>query len=156
MSGLELPWSSCCPHILEHFWKICREEMAKICVSKQQMKFSTFGQEKEETLQKLSSRLTSTTPPTSVEQLHCPLLICYPQHPESHQSHLQNRSQWQGQDRFFAPDPPPKLTSSVNISSCIVFGKDDFGTDMLAIAVCNFWMTKGNNNHIDLHIADGR
>ena len=120
--------------------------MAKICVSKQQMKFSTFGQEKEETFQKLSPRLTSTTPSTSVQQLHCPLLICYPQHPESHQSHLQNRSQWQGQDRFFAPDPPPKFTSSVNISFCIVFRKDDFDSDTLAVAVCNFWMTKENNN----------
>ena len=138
------------------FKTMCHEEVLKIYVSKQQMKYSLFGQEKEETLQKLSSRLTSTTPPTSVEQLHCPLLICYPQHPESHQSHLQNRSQWQVQDRFFASDPPPKFISSVNISSCIVFGKVDFGTDMLAIAVCNFWMTKGNNNHIDLHIADGR
>ena len=100
----------------------------------------------EKMLQKLSSRLTSTTPPTSVEQLHCPLLICYPQHPESHQSHLQNRSQWQGQDRFFAPDPPPKFTSSVNISLCIVFRKDDFDSDTMAVAVCNFWMTKENNN----------
>ena len=137
------------------FKTVCHEEVVKIYVSKQQMKYSMFGQEKEETLQKLSSRLTSTTPPTSVEQLHCPLLICYPQHPESHQSHLQNRSQWQVQDRFFAPDPPLKFTSSVNISFCIVFGKDDFGTDMLAIAVCNFWMTKGNNNFINLRIADG-
>ena len=89
---------SCPDHLLSTYFgtvfkTVCHEEVVKIYVSKQQMKYSMFGQEEEETLQKLSSRLTSTTPPTSVEQLHCPLLICYPQHPESHQSHLQNRSQ---------------------------------------------------------------
>ena len=30
--------------------------------------------------------------------------------------------------------------------------KDDFGTDMLAIVVCNLWMSEGNNNHRHLPI----
>ena len=71
-----MDWS--CPdhpvYILERFKTMCHEEVLKIYVSKQQMKFSTFGQEKEETFQKLSPRLTSTTPSTSVQQLHCPLI----------------------------------------------------------------------------------
>ena len=85
--------------------------------------FNMFGKEKEETLQKVSWRLTSKPPSTSVQQLHWQVLICYPQQPESHQSHLQNRGQWYGQERFFAQDPTLKITNWVNISFCIVFRK---------------------------------
>ena len=70
MSGLFLPLSSCCPHILERFKTMCHKEVVEISVSKHQMKYSIFGQEMEEMLQKLTSMLTGTPQSTSVQQIH--------------------------------------------------------------------------------------
>ena len=49
----------------------------------QQIKCSIFGQENEEILQRLSSRLTSTPPSTSVQQPNWQAIICYTRQPES-------------------------------------------------------------------------
>ena len=151
MSGLEFSWTSCCPLIHEHFKTMCHEEVVKISVSKQQMKYSIFPQEMEEMLQKLSSRLTSTPPSTSVKQLHWQVLICYPQQIYNHiyKSGVSDRVRKGSLHQIHL------LKSLVSFLLHSFQKKDDFGTDTLAFVVCNLWMSKGNNNHRHLRIRDG-
>ena len=152
MSGLFLPWSSCCPHILEHFKTMCHEAVVKISVSKLQMKYSIFWQEMEEMLQKLSSRLTSTPPSTSVQRLHWQVLICYPQQ-------IYNHIYKTGVSDRVRKGSLHQIHFSKSLVSFILHSfqkKDDFATDMLASVVCNLWMSKGNNNHRHLRIRDGQ
>ena len=158
MSGVTWVDWSCPDHPVVHiFWnifkkKICCEEMAKICVSKQQMKYSMFGKEKEKTLQKLSSRLTSTPPSTSVQRLHWQVLICYPQQ-------IYNHIYKTGVSDRVRKGSLHQIHFSKSLVSFILHSfqkKDDFATDMLASVVCNLWMSKGNNNHRHLRIRDGQ
>ena len=152
MSGLFLPWSSCCPHILEHFKTMCHEAVVKISVSKLQMKYSIFWQEMEEMLQKLSSRLTSTPPSTSVQRLHWQVLICYPQQ-------IYNHIYKTGVSDRVRKGSLHQIHFSKSLVSFILHSfqkKDDFATDMLASVVCNLWMSKENNNHRHLRIRDGQ
>ena len=124
MSGLFLPWSSCCPHILGH----------------------------EKMLQKLSSRLTSTPPSTSVQQLYWQVLICYPQQIYNHiyKSGVSDRVRKGSLHQIHL------LKSLVSFLLLSFHKKDDFRRDMLAIVVCNLWMSKGNNNNRHLRIRDGQ
>ena len=147
MTGLELSWSSYCLRILEQTLKQCvTKKCWKSMFQSSKWNIQHLDKKRRKHCKSYHQDLHQRHHQHQFSNSIALWLICYPQQPESHQSHLQNRSQWQGQDRFFAPDPPPKFTSSVNISLCIVFRKDDFDSDTMAVAVCNFWMTKENNN----------
>ena len=157
MSGLELPWSSCCPLILERVETMCHEEAVKICVSKQQLKYSIFGQEKEQTLQRLSSRLTQ-----GLHQQHHPhqsssyndkfwFLILNSQ---SHINHIY-KTGVSDRVRKGSLHQIHLLKSLVSFLLHSFQKKDDFGSDMLAMEMCHLWMIKENNNHIHFLIADG-
>ena len=152
MSGLFLPWSSCCPRILEHFKTMYHEKLVKISDSKQQMKYSIFPQETEKMLQKLLSRLTSTPSSTSVQQLYWQVLICYPQQ-------IYNHIYKTGVCDRVRKGSLNQIHFSKSLVSFILHSfqkKDDFATDMLASVVCNLWMSKENNNHRHLRIRDGQ
>ena len=152
MSGLFLPWSSCCPRILEHFKTMYHEKLVKISDSKQQMKYSIFPQETEKMLQKLLSRLTSTPSSTSVQQLYWQVLICYPQQ-------IYNHIYKTGVSDRVRKGSLHQIHFSKSLVSFILHSfqkKDDFATDMLASVVCNLWMSKGHNNHRHLRIRDGQ
>ena len=147
MSGLFLPWSSCCPHILEHFKTMCHEKVVKISVLKQQMKYSIFRQEWRK--------------------------CCKSYHQGLHQHHHQQQFS-NYIDKFWFVILNKSTITSTNqesisslhqihlLKSLVSFlllsfqKKDDFDTDMLAIVVCNLWMSKGNNNHRHLSIRDGQ
>ena len=106
----------------------------------------------EKMLQKLSSRLTSTPPSTTVQQLHWQVLICYPQHIYNHiyKSGVSDRVRKGSLHQIYL------LKSLVSFLLLSFQKKDDFDTDMLAIVVCNLWMSKGNKNHWHLRIRDGQ
>ena len=106
----------------------------------------------EKMLQKLSSRLTSTPPSTSVQQLHWQVLICYPQQIYNHmyKTGVSDRVRKGSLHQIHL------LKSLVSFLLLSFQKKDDFDTDMLAIVVCNLWMSKGNNNHRHLSIRDGQ
>ena len=106
----------------------------------------------EKMLQKLSSRLTSTPPSTSVQQLHWQVLICYPQQ-------IYNHIYKSGVSDRVRKGPLHQIHLLKSLVSFLLLSfqkKDDFDTDMLAIVVCNLWMSKGNNNHRHLSIRDGQ
>ena len=106
----------------------------------------------EKMLQKLSSRLTSTPPSTTVQQLHWQVLICYPQQIYNHiyKTGVSDRVRKGSLHQIHL------LKSLVSFLLLSFQKKDDFDTDMLAIVVCNLWMSKGNNNHRHLSIRDGQ
>ena len=110
----------------------------------------------EKMLQKLSSRLTSTPPSTTVQQLHWQVLICYPQHIYNH---IYNHMYKTGVSDRVRKGPLHQIHLLKSLVSFLLLSfqkKDDFDTDMLAIVVCNLWMSKGNNNHRHLRIRDGQ
>ena len=110
----------------------------------------------EKMLQKLSSRLTSTPPSTSVQQLHWQVLICYPQHIYNHIYNHMYKTGVSDRVRKGSLHQIYLLKSLVSFLLLSFQKKDDFDTDMLAIVVCNLWMSKGNNNHRHLSIRDGQ
>ena len=128
-----------CPdHPVVHmFWnifkKICSEEMAKICVSKQQMKYSMFGKEKEENVAKANIKayikttidISSETTLTSFDLF-------------SSTARVTSITSTKQESVIGSLHKIQLLKSQVvSIFPFVLFSeKDDFGSDMLAMGMC--------------------